>query len=1086
MYWNHTHYEMAFFNVQTVCCTTEMELTKNTQTKLYSKIKHVVDREGYCLASLSHKDRDAFELVKEKVLQKLKVYIPNIEKTNQSPGVHQPTCRGVAKIDRLPEEALMLQSSPALIALFSELIGSREIYNAFDVPQVVMPGENQAYKGLAVAGNSYVCLLTMTRQDVGENANQMTVPEGTLIIYDALRAPSIMPRNPVNSHPWYGIRITYWKQSLFDRVTRNAIYLTGAFGLYVPTETQRQIQPRREFLLALGDDDARRDNVRHTCISWNEEHLDIAEMKKETEQLIAQGEPFPQQFILDGNKISGGQRRRCYHPDCQYNQQEYANINQHIRLVHRQEKGQIQGTPKACPHPDCQNKQKQYVNVKLHMTMKHMPKNETCTRMKTDMATCKEQQNFLTTNKDNDNVANVPTKRSGEEDEGDNKKFKSMKKVSFATPLVEGMNRLRNRLSLGKKYQVTSQIMPATNRDDVIEMEDALKEMNCFDSPISPLPSSPPESDDDAMDIGEALKEMKNNSIQFSPLQSYSQECEENDDEDPVDLNDTFTNKLLSNLFKGSKKLQQLGLLKAEESSDDQPNYSNMNMNRVNLPPQPRREQRCENEKWHMIPLTHVRKCPYDRPPLRQTPVSIPLSPQKPLTFDEWYDVKDPCDNNQAIADHLDKLDELLQAAQDDNSIDTEDDNMELSHYSRKKKPTKDEDDQLYPLTSILTDHPSYDERDSYDDDEYTSVSTPDNVMEEIPKQLHLQYDICLETNSAKKVQGTNIWILTRGWMLNKTDTRKHYLSKIIFCDSTYLQGRFPTPALMKADEEYRHRRCYIKTKTENKVYEIRGANTVMDAVRIFYHGIRKVNEKGRKRKEQPYCFMLCDTDLALLNAKENEVYCVKRVPLFHAATYPHNQQYFFYPRPHHQDQIEVRMDYLPNITEREQALPCGVSSVVTIPKDKKERVHVLGNFLEDKFKLMYQGKAISLKKCQELAKDLLDLCNNIHPTCHMDFPHDLEGVIKKHKEGRDDIIRYAMDALLDDKMKENSMKRIERVAMKQCLLMRDIASGDIVISRLYKKTDYFGEGDILLLGIVVYDDQFTAGLREFDHIRKN
>ena len=1120
---------MAFFNVQKVCCTTEVELTKNTQAKLYGKIKKVVDTEGYCLASVSHKDRDAFELVTEKVLQKLKVYIPSIEKTdNHASHNHRnhPTCRGVAKMDRLPEEALMLQSSPAMIAIFQELLGSKEIYNAFDVPQVVMPGENQSYKGLAVEGNPYVCLLTMTRQDVGEHANQMTVPVGTLIIYDALRAPSIMPRNPANSHPWYGIRITYWTQSIFDRATRNTIYLTGAFGLYVATDTRRKIQQRREFLLKMGeedndDDDARREIVRKTCIYWNKEKdIDIGEMKKETEQLIAKGEPFPQQFVVDGNKLSGGgrQRRRCFHPDCLNNNQEYANINQHVRLMHNDEKRQI---PKSCPHPDCQNRPKQYVNVKLHMTMKHMPQNETCTRMKRDDEQEEEEDNA---------VRNVATKRNvderddekeeqqEEEEEYDyNKKFKSTKKVTFATPLVHGR---RNRLSLGKKYKVTSEMIPATQRHDIDELEEALREMNSFGSPLSPLHPSPPrdsnelksalremysidsplsplhpsppeykerDDDDDAMEIGEAFTEMKNNSIQFSPQLSLGEYDEEDDSAEYLKKYTQTTTMLPSTMSEGSKnkKVHKLGL-----RHDDR--VDNLDINLVNLPPPPppekRREQRSEKEKWpKLIPVSHVKRCPYGRP-LREMPVSIPLSPQMAHTFDQCFEEgKKPRDHNQnqAISHYLDKLDEVLKSAREGKSIDTEDDYVDPDPRKRKRKPTKAEDDQLYPLTSILMDHPSFDERDSYDyeddDENSATVRTPDTVLEEIPKHLHLQYDVWLEENSVIKAECTNVWIYKRAWMLEEIGTREHYISKLVFCDATYLKGRFPTPALMKTDEEYRHRRCYIRTKSENKVYEIRGANTVMDVVRIFYHGIRKVNEKGRRRREQPYCFMLCDTELALQNATENEVYCVKRVPLFLAAKSKLNQQYMFYPKPF-PNEFDVKLDYVPDISAMEEALPCGLSSVVTIPKEKKERVRILSNFLEDKFKLRYPGMNVSSKKCKELAKELLDMCNNIDPTFEIDMPADLDGVIKKHKEGRTQIIRYAMDALIDNKMKDNSLKRIKRVAMEQCLIMRDIAKlHESVLSRIYKKTDYFGEGDILLLGIVVYDEQFTAGLRELD-----
>jgi len=1096
------------------------------------------------------------------MLQKLKVYIPNIEKTHHPAHRNHPTCRGVAKIDRLPEEALMLQSSPAMIAIFSRLLGSNEIYNAFDVPQVVMPGENQSYKGLAVDGNRYVCVLTFTRQYVGENANQMTVPEGTLIIYDALRAPGVMPRNPANSpHIWYGMRITYWNQSLFDGDTRNAIYLTGAFGVYVATDTRRKIQRRREFLLNMcedKDDDRRSETVRKTCISWNKEKdMDINEMKKETEQLIAKGEPFPQQFVVDGNKVSGGcrQRRRCHHTDCRNNNQEYANINQHVRLMHIDEKRQ---TPKSCPHPDCQNKQKQYVNVKLHMTMKHMPQNETCTRMKThdDLPAFKEEDDFRNEEKA---VKNVSTKRNMDEREDEvekkeydyNKKFKSKKNVTFASPLIIGR---RNRLSLGKKYKVTSQIIPATQGEDIAELEEALEEMSSIDShisclhtsslpptyegelgeapsemnsvgsPISPLDtSSPPHTyegelgevmgeinsfeslhspihpspprykeraDEDVMDIGEAFTEMKNNSIQFSPQQSLGEE-----DECEVKKFTQMKTKLPSTMSEvHNKKVNKLRL-RHDYQADK------LNINLVNLPPHPPRQrmkQTSENEKWPKLVAVSVTPCRYGKPlPFSQFPVTIPLSPLMPPSaeYDEWFEEEKKRrdeeekqeknrDKNQIISLNLDKLEEVLKSTMECENIDVEEDYEDPEERKRKRKPTKAEDDQVYPLTSTLMDHPSYDERDAYnyddDDENRGNARTPVHVLEEIPKHLDLLYDICLDQTSVKKAQGTDVWIYTRTWMFKKEGTRENYLSNLVFCDTHYLQGRFPTPTLMITDEEYRLRRCYIRTKSENKVYEIRGANTVMDVVRIFYQGIRKVNERGRKRREQPYCFFLCDTDLGLLNATENEVYCVKRVPQFLAQTYPRNEQYFFYPRPN--NDIDVKLDYVPNISAMEEALPCGLSSVMKIPKEKKERVCLLGNFLEDNFKLRYPGINVSSKTCKELAKELLELCNNIDPTtAEVHLPCDLDGIIKKHREGRAQIIRYAMDALIDNKMKDNSMRRIKAEAMEQFPLMRHMASTETVIGRLYRETDYIGEGDILLLGIVVYEETFSEALREFD-----
>jgi hypothetical protein len=38
-----------------------------------------------------------------------------------------------------------------------------------------------------------------------------------------------------------------------------------------------------------------------------------------------------------------------------------------------------------------------------------------------------------------------------------------------------------------------------------------------------------------------------------------------------------------------------------------------------------------------------------------------------------------------------------------------------------------------------------------------------------------------------------------------------------------------------------------------------------------------------------------------------------------------------------------------------------------------------------------------------------------------------------------------------------------------------------MVLGRLYRETDYFGEGDILLIGIVVYEETFSEALRQFD-----
>ena len=314
-------------SVKNTSCNTPLDLKTDRQAKVYMKIKKLIDEEGYCLISIKDFSFEYILHLREELKRKFRACSRETdEKTKYN---------GMSKLDSIPTEAIKIQTSPGMHALFSTLLGSKEIFNAFDIPQVVARGEHQHYKGLNIFGCGYVGLLTLTYQTL---ANGVGVPEGTLIIYDSIRGAPLLAPNSVKlvqrnkSTGWLGLRFTFWKEDIFDARTRNALYLTGGFGIHVPLDKPRRILPDRVALL-------QNKLVRHTCLAKESWEMTVNNIIEEAEHTILIGEPFPSQLLWNPEKKK-------------------------IQFQHKQ-------TATRCPHPDCERSNKVYVNLKLHMSSKH-------------------------------------------------------------------------------------------------------------------------------------------------------------------------------------------------------------------------------------------------------------------------------------------------------------------------------------------------------------------------------------------------------------------------------------------------------------------------------------------------------------------------------------------------------------------------------------------------------------------------------------------------------------------------------------------------------------------------------------------
>lgn len=1078
-----------------VSCNETLDLELDTQRKVYDKIKQGVDQEGYFVVSIKYSFDQYVSEMKRLLLNKLKVYMPDIEtvvkkKNMGSDDVQQQRCCGIALLDRMPLEALRIQTSPGMLAVFSTLLGTTEIHNAFDVPQVVLPGEYQHYKGINVMGNGYVGLLTLTDQTLG---NKMKVPAGSLVVYDVNKAGHLMGHNPVKSECWLGIRITYWKQDVFDQVTRNAIFVTGTFGVHMSTGRARRILPKRMAML-------KEKRILHSCISWNDEVSNIEKMMKETERFLYSNEPFPRQLLWDKEKKKfklphGATAFRCPHKDCSGKEKVYVNINLHMRLKHKSD--QEEKCSRTTEGMDKERKEKKkrvtFQDTSVH-DVENVPtkrlledddrvKRKQCNRLsvtkkllaKGKASPQKEitgrilsQGNMIphgpcTTNKhasrDTARVENIPTKRCLEEEEKSSGR--------------------ENKLSMKKKFKVTSRVVPAAVKcmDEVEEMEQALKEMTKFYSPLSPITSSPEmnvekeESLDQASNCHDSLpstsrKENDDHVLHstqdFMDLYKGTKEWYEMKHE--LSLSDDSEEDNEEHMNPCHEKTLPFTLHSMSDDDDEQEQVDTYTMMEENscdetLPFTLQSMSDEDDEKEEVDTYSMMEENPCDE--------TLPFtasccSPEKqtlsqPCTTDQWYEQPSNYVNNQILANDLDQLEKALS----------------LANMTKKRRPTKEEDDLLHPITSVLDYDTSCDDRDfSEDEEEYTVCHDKEKtrVPEKVPNKLHLQYDVCITLKFCDTER--KIAVYQRNWMVNPGDMRSDYLNNLIFCDVSTLQQANPGPGVMFADGAYKKLRCYIKMRSQNYVYEVRGAHTVMDAVRIFHHGMKMVNAKKKRNNRDDTCFMLCDPKLYVSHAEQDHVYEIMRIPK--KSDLPLNQQYLVY------DPKNVRLDYTP--WREEPHLPSGICSVVRIPRDRKERIRQFAAFLRDKFTMKHGEKNCDKDRCKEIAEKMLDACQRMMFTkSYIEMPNSLEMVIVEHQKARGDIIKCALDMLLDKRMEGQRMKAFTTVASRQITLMKQLAKQNTVIAALYKKTDYLGEGDILLLGIVMNDQDFIEGLRKND-----
>lgn len=927
---------------------------------------------------------------------------------------------GLSHLDTIPTAALKMQSSPGMHALFTTLLETDEIFNAFDIPQLVAKGEHQHYRGLNMLGSGYVCLLTLTSQML---TNGMGLPEGTLFIYDSKRGASLLAPNPSKSKcemqrnkstGWLGLRFTFWKEDLLDSQTRNTLYLTGGFGLHIPLDKPRSILPERVALL-------NNNLVRHTCIAKESWKKTVDQIVEEAQTTLEKGEPFPSQLIWEP-------------------------VKKRIQFQHHR-------TGSRCPHPHCENSDKVYVNMKLHMSSRHSQDlshrgSMVQKRKKTSSIISFDRQMDNLNNAREEYVPNVPTKRGSNQNETNKKKHCNInqvkKQVNFTFPsesVEANINRdsvpkvcqnRRKRLSLNKSPQL---LPPAQDREGEYEVGDVLNEMIRFSPPISPLPQSPtyePLDDNLSTSSDEELENDElHTTIDFENLYAatiqYRKELGEADELD----NNRMTGDEVCN--GKSNSTSTCCKIDCQLNPIDQPSQT-----------------KCSH-----IPIDENLMADINTFP------SLATSDKEEDGSDFIFDdtLHQSFDNEDVLID-LDRLDTALKQINVDNI----------------KEPLKNEkvmecgqDDILMPLRNVLDNHSYSEDRDF--DAERNRTHVQPKEFGKCPTQMDLTYDCSIRLVTTDT--NNSIAIYKRQYL---SWNKNEYLKDYIFCDISVFKD--VTPDVMMADDVYRKLRCYMKTKTENSVYEIRGARTVIDAVKIFYLGMEKIKCKTERKvkKTEKWCFMLADEQEALNRITEGKVYDVIRIPAVsvtpqqHHLVYP-DWRYPYYEAPNYQ--------YLP--FRQEPKLSRGIRSAITIPVEKQEKIKQLSDFLYNEFFKRFNHHA-EVSRCQRLATLLLDELSRLSlPKFNVSMPQTLDDLIKEHQQAKQLMVKYAVDILLDPKSQESMMDKLKKVALKQMLIMKNIEQSQSKIDEMYKPIDELTRSDILLLGIVVKEESFYFGLHFCD-----
>ena len=1045
-------------SLKNTSCNTPLDLKTDRQAKVYMKIKKLIDEEGYCLISIKDFSFEYILHLREELKRKFRACSRETdEKTKYN---------GMSKLDSIPTEAIKIQTSPGMHALFSTLLGSKEIFNAFDIPQVVARGEHQHYKGLNIFGCGYVGLLTLTYQTL---ANGVGVPEGTLIIYDSIRGASLLAPNSVKlvqrnkSSGWLGLRFTFWKEDIFDARTRNALYLTGGFGIHVPLDRPRRILPDRVALL-------QNKLVRHTCLAKESWEMTVNNIIEEAEHTILIGEPFPSQLLWNPEKKK-------------------------IQFQHKQ-------TATRCPHPDCERSNKVYVNLKLHMSSKHSKNSDTphiATQRREKNKKSTIQKSFDKEMEDrNDYVPNIPTKRSFDEDETNTKKHCTLQqerqvKYTFPSKNVGSCvnresfqkvceNRRNKRLSLKKKAESRSSFVPTDfKKAECYEMTEALNEMTNLSPPISPLHLSPE---------FEVLEEMSSFSPPISP--NYEDEDEELEEDllhttiDFRDLYDDATEKWRK-ILHGDETDQQES---DETSSDDSSSVCNERLGESLTPKDsgacyeeemkllPRKKQHPPKQKspinwrnmyegeWKLKPIDEnlLPKRKSFRPwidRIRDVNQSDERNPtQEPYDTDPFFSdmLQDPVDHDE-ISMELDRLDDVLKQT-----------SINLENGGETQYETNHDEDILEPLRGVLDNH-SYSEDRDFDAEKYR-VNIKPNEFGKCPTQMDLEYDRSI--NLMKTDDSNHLAIFKRHYL---SWNKNLFLRDYIFCNISGF--RDITPDIMFTDDAYRKLRCYMKTKTDNSAYEIRGARTLIEALKIFYLGMQEIKSKTTERKtdrvkhNKKWCFMLADSNEALNSVTEGKVYEVIRIPYVGVNE---DQHHLVYPDWRCPSYEAPDFQYLP--FQDEPKLARGIRSVVSIPSQTEEKTRMLSDFLYNEFQKKFNHQP-DKGRCQRLASLLFtELARLPLNKVNVRMPPMLDDLIKEHQEARMLITKYAVNILLDPRSQGSMMDKIKAIAFKQLLMMQTISQETSNIQVMYKPVDDLKRTDIFLLGIIVHTDEFISGLR--------
>ena len=388
--------------------------TETEQPQLYQDIRNKINRYGFCLVNVQMRESDLNKM-ESSLLERIQSNTGRSLEEHQrmNTKIHKRTHKfcGVAQIDTYPQKALILQMCPGIQGLFRSLLKKDTIFNAFDIPQVVLPREGQNYEGLHIVPG-FSCIYTLTQQEI--YSNSIIVPRGTLIIYQSDMFKRVFNMNK-SKQAWTGIRITYWENDLFDSITRDSLFLTANFGLFLPdTGKERVIQRRR--LQKLKD-------------SLPVEDLQTIEGMIRT----CSGRPFPTQlkWIAEKKGIffpeTAEGKHKCLHPDCMNKKKMYANIKTHMNIMHRakylsnvknlhgvERKNQRMKSSGSCRRTDYE----QYHPARKE---KKRQKHSISSSVKLGSSRSTDDDQHDTTPKASSSgfIENIPTKRTVEEDNSD-------------------------------------------------------------------------------------------------------------------------------------------------------------------------------------------------------------------------------------------------------------------------------------------------------------------------------------------------------------------------------------------------------------------------------------------------------------------------------------------------------------------------------------------------------------------------------------------------------------------------------------------------------------------------------------------